>query len=892
MKHLARAMAKIDALFRNSRAEEDLAREIATHLLYLEDEFLRQGLSPLEAHRRARLACGGVEQVKLAHREERSFRWLSQSLQDIRHATRSLLRSPGFTIAAILTLALGIGANTAVFSVVNTVLLKPLSYPEPDRIVQFRLKSTEASVPSASIPDFRFWMQQAKAVDDISAYDLGKGVLGLTSGIPEEVHGVHVTSNYFRLFGAPFVLGRAFNADEDRPGSGKVVVLSYRLWKRKFGGDLAIVGKTISLEKEPYTVVGVTGESFRTDPESDLWIPFHFDLNSDDQLHSFGAAGRLKPGISLLQANLQLTLAARAARRLGLQPDPEYTFALESLRDAIVGDARASLWLMQGAVALVLLIACANVANLLLARATVRQREFAIRAAIGAGRGRLLRQFATESVLLSTCGGGVGLLMGSLGVHVLLSTVPGNIPRVGAAGASVGLDWRVLMFTLGISLQVGIVFGVVPALRVCGPSLNQSLTEGNQRMGSSSRQSKMRSLIVLSQVSLSVVLLIGAALLIRTFVALRSVNPGFDRHSVFLMEMSLRGSQFRTTANVARLVEDARQRIAGVAGVEIAAATSSPPFGDRMGLPFAAIGSDSANSGSTGDAEWMPVSPGYFSVLRIPIIRGRDFDEQDGKGAPGVVIINETMAKYYWAGKDPIGQTIQIGRGMGPDFEDRPRQIIGVVADTRDQDLSQPAGPAMMIPLAQEPDGVTRLWSQFGPIFWLIRTRLDPHQVAVNVSEQLREASGGLPAGQVGTMDEILSQSIDRQNFSMLLLGVFAMAALALTAVGIYGVMAYSVAQRTHEIGVRMALGADRARVRNLIVGNGMVTAGLGVIVGLAAAAILARFLAGFLFGVRAWDPMVFVGVPALLGLVALLAMWIPARRAARLEPNQALRME
>ena len=300
----------------------------------------------------------------------------------------------------------------------------------------------------------------------------------------------------------------------------------------------------------------------------------------------------------------------------------------------------------------------------------------------------------------------------------------------------------------------------------------------------------------------------------------------------------------------------------------------------------------SGNSGSTGDAEWMPVSPGYFSVLRIPIIRGRDFDEQDGKGAPGVVIINETMAKYYWAGKDPIGQTIEIGRGMGPDFEDRPRQIIGVVADTRDQDLSQPAEPTMMIPLAQEPDGVTRLWSQFGPIFWLIRTRLDPHQVAVNVSEQLREASGGLPAGQVGTMDEILSQSIDRQNFSMLLLGVFAMAALALTAVGIYGVMAYSVAQRTHEIGVRMALGADRARVRNLIVGNGMVTAGLGVIVGLAAAAILARFLAGFLFGVRAWDPMVFVGVPALLGLVALLAMWIPARRAARLEPNQALRME
>jgi putative ABC transport system permease protein len=578
------------------------------------------------------------------------IRWLSQSLQDIRHACRSLLRSPGFSVAAILTLALGIGVNTAVFSVVSTVLLKPLSYPEPDRIIQFQLKSTEGTVPSASIPDLRFWMQHAEAVDDISAYDLGEAVLGLTSGTPEEVHGAHVTSNYFRLFGAPLALGRTFRADEDRAGSGNVVVLSYWLWKRRFGGDPNIVGKAISLEKEPYTVVGVTGETFRTDPESDLWIPFQFNLNSVDQLHSFGAAGRLKPGLSLSQANMQLRLASQAAQRQGLLPDPEYTFVLEPLRDAIVKDARASLSLMQAAVGLVLLIACANVANLLLGRAAVRQHEFAIRAAIGAGRGRLLRQFATESVLLSTCGGGVGLVTGSLGLHALLSISPGNIPRIGVAGASVRLDCRVLMFTLGISLLVGIVFGIVPALRVCGPSLNQSLNEGNHRLGSGSSQSKMRSLIVLSEVSLSVVLLIGAALLIRTFVALRDVNPGFDGHNVFLMEMSLHGSQFATTANLARLVEDARRRLAGVAGVEIAAATCSPPFGDRMGLPFSAEGTLSGNSGSTGDAEWMSVSPGYFAVLRIPTIRGRDFHEQDGKGAPGVVLINETMAK-------PIGQT-------------------------------------------------------------------------------------------------------------------------------------------------------------------------------------------------------------------------------------------
>ncbi len=690
-------------------------------------------------------------------------------------------------------------------------------------------------------------------------------MLGLTSGVPEEVHGVHVSSNYLRLFGAPLVLGRTFSADEDRAGSGKVVVLSYGLWKRRFSGDPQMVGKAISMENEPYTVVGVTGESFRTDPEADLWIPFQFNLNSDNQMHYFGAAGRLKPGLSVSQANEQLRLASQAARRQGLLPDPDYAFVLEPLRDAIVRDARASLLLMQAAVALLLLIACANVSNLLLARASVRKREFAIRAALGAGRGRLLRQFATESVLLSTCGGGVGLVIASLGVHALLSIIPGNLPRIGVGGASVGFDGSVLMFTLGISLLVGLVFGTVPALRICRPCLNQFLNEGNQRLGSGRSQSKSRSLSVFSEMSLSVVLLIGAALLMRTFVALRSVNPGFDRHNVFLIEMPLHGSQFATTANVARLVDDTRQRLADIAGVETVVATFSPPFANRMGLPFAAIGTSAGNSGSTGDAEWMSVSPGYFAALRIPVIRGRDFNEQDGKGAPGVVLINETMARRYWAGKDPVGQAIEIGRGIGPAFEDGPRRIIAIVADTRDHDLSQPPQPTMVIPLAQEPEGITRLWLQFGPIFWLVRTRHATHEVILNVSEQLREASGDLPAGRVRIMDEILSQSIARQKFNMLLLGVFAMAALTLTAVGVYGVMAYSVAQRTHEIGIRMALGADNACIRNLVVGRGMLTAGLGVVVGLAAAAFLARFLGGFLLGVRAWDPLVFTAVPALL---------------------------
>ena len=812
--------------------------------------------------------------------------------RDLRYAVRQLRKSPGFTAVAVLTLALGIGANTAVFSVINAVLLKPLSYPEPDRIVQFRLKSTEGSVPSTSIEDFRFWMEHAAAVNDISAYDLGEGVLGLTSGIPQQVHAIHVTANYFRLFGAPLVLGRAFSADEDRAGSGKTVVLSYGLWKRSFAGDPQIVGKTISLEKEPYTVVGVTGESFRTDPESDLWIPFQFDLNSADQWHSFGAAGRLKPGISIFQANAQLKLASQAAKRQGLLPDPDYEFVLEPFRDAIVRDARSGLLLMQGAVSLVLLIACANVANLFLARATVRRREFALRAALGAGRGQLLRQFATESVLLSACGGLAGVAIGLLGVRALLSLSPGDIPLIGAAGAAVGVDWRVLMFTLGISLLIGIIFGMVPALSLRGPALIHSLNAGGQRLGSGSGQSRARSLIVLSEISLSAVLLIGAALLIRTFLALLAVNPGFDRHNVLLMEMSLRGSQFTATPNVSRLVEDARQRLAGVAGVEVAAATFSPPFGNRMGLPFAAMGMPSDSSGNSGDGEWMSLSPDYFAALRIPIIRGRDFGDQDGKGAPGVVLINEAMAKRYWAGRDPIGQIIEIGKGIGPSFADEPRRIVGVVADTRDQDLSQAAAPTMMIPLAQQPDGITRLWQQFGPVSWLIRTRIEPHQVTMNVAEQLREASGGLPAGRARTMDEVLSQSIARQNFNMLLLGVFAMTALALTAVGIYGVMAYSVAQRTHEIGIRMAVGAQRSDVVGMILRQGLMLAATGIAIGLLLSFALMGFLKSLLFGVRDRDPFSFAVVVIVLIGAAVLACYIPARRAAKVDPMVALRYE
>jgi predicted permease len=870
-------------------ADDDFQREIGAHIRFLEEEFLRRGESAEEARRNARLACGSIESARQSHRDERSILWIAQAKQDLRHAFRSLRRSPGFAAAAILTLALGIGANAAVFSVIDAVLLRPLGYPNPNRIVQFFLSSPSGLAKGASIPDFRFWLEHAKGVENISAYDFGQSEMGLTSGTPEEVHGIHVTSNYFRLFGAPVLLGRTFNEAEDSVRGPQVVVLSYDLWKRRFSSDEHIVGKEISLDKERYTVIGVTGASFRSEPDAQLWIPFHFDLNSSDQLHSFGVAARLKPGITLVQANAQLDSVSLATQHDSDRPDPDFWFELRRFRDVMVGDVRSSLLTLQGAVSLVLLIACANLANLFLIRMTVRRREFAIRTAIGAGRGRMLRQLTTESLVLCLCGCLIGVVLGMVGVRALLASSPGNIPLIGEAGGAVGLDWRVLGFAIGISLLTGLVFGVFPALAVSRREAADALRETDSRQGIGIRSRRTRSVVVISEVALSLILLIGASLLIRTFVALSKVDPGFDPHHVVLMTMPLQGGRFSKAASVASMVREATRQIAAIPGVESSAATFSPPFASRMGMPFTSV-----SSGATvrGDGEWVAISPGYFQVLEIPIIRGRNFDEQDDAGSPAVVLINEAMAKRYWPGKDPIGQRIEIGKGLGPKFADTPRRIIGVVADTRDDDLSQEPQPTMMIPDAQEPDGMVQLWTQFGPIWWLIRTRGESQQMLPAIAEQLRQASGGRPVGSVSTMDEVLSRSIARQKFNMLLLTVFALTALLLAAVGVYGVMAYSVAQRTHEIGVRMALGADRDHVRNMILWEGLIRGLVGVACGACAAAFLVRMLQGLLFGVSPRDPTIFVAAPIVLVLVTIVAAWVPARRAARLDPIEALRFE
>jgi predicted permease len=811
---------------------------------------------------------------------------------DIKHALHMFLKNPGFTLAAVAALALGIGANTAIFTVVNAVLLKPLSYPNADRIVEFLLTSPGGSGTTASIPKFHNWQRQTSVFKEVAAYDFAGPGFNVTGDHPEQVHGIHVTEGYFRLFGAAVLLGRTFTPQEDAPNGGKVVLLSYGLWQRKFGGDPHILGRSLSLGNDPYTILGVLGKDFRSDPEADIWLPFQFEPNSTNQGHYFQAAGMLKPGVTLAQANAQMKLAAAQFHRDYPESNPQQSFAVEPLRDSIVGDVRNSLLILLGSVALVLLIACANVANLLLVRATGRKREFAIRSALGAGRAQIIRQLLTESVLLSVTGGVLGLILGFIGVCALLAVSPAGLPRIGENGSAVGLDWRVLAFTLAVSLLTGILFGLFPAFHASRADLNSSLKESSSRSGTGFRQGKARSLLVISEVSLALVLLVGSALLIRTFIALHSVNPGFNPHNILTLEMSLTGDRFQKTAGVAELSREARERLSAIPGVESVTSACCLPIAGQFGLPFNIIGRPPVTGKDTPGSGWMDVSPNYFDVFRIPILRGRAINESDTASAPGVVLINETLAKQYWPKQDPVGQQIIIGKDVGPQFEEPARLIVGVVGDTHAAGLGRPPVPMLFVPQAQVTDGMTSLNARILPLNWAIRTHGDPHQAANAIIEQLRQASGGFPVARIRTMDEVVGSSTARQNFNMLLLTIFGGVALVLAAIGIYGLMAYSVQQRTQEMGIRMALGADRGAIRNLVVWHGMRLAILGVVVGIAAAFALTRLIASFLFGVKTWDPLVFITVPLILSAVALLAVWLPAARAAKLDPMQALRVE
>ena len=808
--------------------------------------------------------------------------------KDLRYVFRSLRATPAFTLIAVLTMALGIGANTAIFSVINTVLLKPLSFPDPDRMVLLLSNSKQGPNLGGSPPKYNAWRAQTDVLQDVTAFKFG--AINVTEGEkPEQVPVAQVSEGFFRLFGSTLVSGRGFTPEEDRPGGLKVVVISDGLWRR-LGSPPGIIGKTISLNGESRPVIGILGPVLdkSIDQSPDVVEPFQIDPESTNHGHYFRVGARLKPGVSLEQANARLALAASEfkAKYPLWQED---SFSVTRMQEEMVRNVRPALLVLAGAVGFVLLIACANVASLMLVRASTRRREIAIRAALGAGRWALIRQQLIESVVISLAGAVVGFAIGTAGIRALLAQAPGNIPRIGENGVAVSPDLRVLLFTLGIAVFTGIVFGLVPAFASSKADLSMTLKESSSRSGSGFRQNKARATLVIVETGLALVLLIGSALLIRTFVALRSVEPGYDTHNILTMRMSLTGARFQKTAGVEQIVRTGLDRLRALPGVEEASASCCIPLEGGYGLPFEILGRPPDPQAGGG---WFTIAPGYFEVFRIPVVRGRTFTDRDNAAGAPVVIINEAVAKKYWTDSDPLNGQIVIGKNIGPTFVDPPRQIVGVVGDIRSNALSAEPSPAMYVPSAQASDAITKLNSDIVPLAWVVRTRVAPHSLSLAIQNELRQASGGLPVARIRSMEEIVSRSTARQDFNMLLLSIFGGLALVLAAIGMYGLMAYTVAQRTQEIGIRMALGADTGVLRGMIVRQGMLLTFIGAVLGLGAAYGMTRLLTAFLFGVKPADPLVFAGVPVVLALVSLLAIWVPASRATRIDPVLALRRE
>jgi predicted permease len=736
---------------------------------------------------------------------------------------------------------------------------------------------------------------QTEVLEDVAAFNTT--TFNHTDGdIPVQIEANRVSEAYFRLFRAPFVSGRGFLPDEDLPGGPKVTVISYNFWMQRLGGDPDIVGKTVSLSEDAYTVVGVVSREYdiREFANPELWVPFQFDPNTTDQGHYFQAAARLKPGVTLEQARARLEASAAQYReRFPIALDENQGFSALTMQDSVVRGARGMLLVLFGAVAFVLLIACANVANLLLVRATGRRREIAVRSALGAGRWRIVRQLLTESVMLSMTGGLLGLVLGFFGMRALLAVNTAGLPRLGDGGTLMGMDWRVVTFTLVLSFVTGILFGLVPALASVRTDLSTVIKDAGGRSGSGFRQNKTRSVLVMVEVALAVVLLIGASLLIRTSLALGRVDPGFNVDNVIAMRTSLAGERYAASASVDVMARNALERIRSIPGVADAVATCCVPLQGGYGLPFNVIGR--TNEGPfTGGGGIVFTTAGYFGAFDVPVVRGRAFTDRDTAAAPSVVVINEAMAKEFWPDGDPLADRILIGGGSAnmKELADEPiRQVIGIVGDVRAQGIAREPGPTMYIPQAQMPDPLHALMLATGPMAWVVRTEREPGLLSASIQQALRDSTG-LPVTEVQLMREIVSIDTSRQRLNMLLMTIFGGAALLLAAIGIYGLMAYSVQHRTQEIGIRMALGAEATRVKSMVVRQGMLLVGIGLVIGLAASFYLARLLGAILFEVKPYDPTVFVAVPAILALIALAAVALPAQRASRVAPLEALRYE
>ena len=807
-------------------------------------------------------------------------------MQDIRYALRGFRDHPTFAITVVLVLALGIGASTAIFSVVDAVILKPARFPEADKLVMLSVAAAdrpfEPVLAAASPAMFAYWRSQTDAVVDVAAYRTVSLNLG-AGDILERVAGGQVSESFFRTFGARIERGRPFSTAEDAPGAPDTVVLSHNFWARRLGADPKVVGSTLSLGGVVYSVVGVMAPDFGAEEFGDIavWVPFKLNATTTDLNEYLKVAARLKPGVSLEFARQRLAASTAAFRERapGLIGATDTFNAIPFEAGGLDSQTRAALWALLGTVGFVLLIACASVANLLLARALGRRREIAIRVALGAGRGRILRRLLTESALLSIAGGVIGLGLGFIGMRALLAIDTAGLPRIGAGGSLLAVDWRIVAFTLGLSTITTLLFGL-------GPGAVAARTDPGTLIKASSSgrgHHRLRSLLVIGQVGLAVVLLIGAALLIRTSLALGRVDPGFAVDDVLVMRTSLAEPRFARAADVHELTTNVLDRIRAIPGVAEATASCCVPLQGGFGDLFNIVGRDNGNRPYTSGGDITIITGTYFSTLQIPLLRGRVIDDRDGPGAPPVVVINRTMAERWWQdGQDPLQSQLQIAKNPAL------RQIVGIVDDVRER-LWTKLRPIMYLPLAQMPDAEIAFQLGNQPLAWMVRTTVDPAVLAESIQSEVRAATR-TPVTDVQPMTAILSDSIARQRLNMLLMALFGAAALLLAAVGIYGLVAFSVEQRTHEIGIRMALGARVERIRGMVLREGLGLAALGTGLGMAAAFFLAQILASNLYGVEPRDTLVFATVPALLALVAIAAVLIPAYRASRVDPLVALR--
>lgn len=810
-------------------------------------------------------------------------------LQDIRYGVRGLFKQPAFTAIAIITLGLGIGANTAIFSVVNAVLIKPLPFKEPDRLVMIwgfvpQYAQTTDKMPT-SAPNYLAVAKESKTFDQLAAFRSWSWQL-TGSGEPQQLQGVRVSANFFEAVGVSPIQGRTFVPEEDESNRSPVAIISHDLWQRQFGSDQNVIGRSINLSGQSVQVVGVMPAGFQFPGganmtpglqfalQNDVWVPLAFTEEEKSRHGNLNLAllGRLKPGVTVQQAELELR-SIQSNLPLGTVG---YTVNLVPLHRQMSSGVRRLMFVLLATVAFVLLIACANVANLLLTRATSRQREIAIRVALGAGRLRVIRQLLTESVLLSLIGGTLGFVLASWGNTLLVSLIPRDVPRI----HEVGVDFRILSFGLAISFITGIVFGLVPALQISKVDLQTSLKEGTRSVAGG-RQNKIRSLLVVSEVSMAIILLIGATLLTKSFVRLLDSEPGFDANNVLKLEVTLPvlpPSRYANQGEQVAFFEQLVERVKTIPGVDSAGGIVSLPLTGAFESTGVFIeGQPEPPSGQQPAADYNTVTPDSFRVLRIPLLKGRPFTTQDTSASSKVMIVNDLFASQHWPNEGAIGKRVRIG------FEKEFREVVGVVGTIKQTDLVSELRPAVFLPHSQFPTGAINL---------VVRTAGDPLALAPVVREHVRLQDRDIPVSHVGTMQQVLSTSVAQQRFSMLLMGLFAALALILALVGIYGVMAYLVTQRSHEIGIRLALGASASDVLKLILRTGLSLTFAGVAIGLVGAWVLTRFMTSLLFGVTATDAWTYAGVSILLVVVSLLACYVPARRATKVDPLVALRYE